>query len=138
MPAIRPGGAEDLGVVAAIQASSPEAAKWDVADYLQQSFLVAEESNQVVGFLIWRAVAAGEGEILNLAVVPEFRRKGVARELLKGVFRTFKGDLFLEVRESNAGAQSFYESLGFQQVSKRQGYYDLPTETAIVMKFHSC
>ena len=138
MAAIRPGGAEDLETVAAIQASSPGSATWDVADYLGQSFLVAEVSNQVVGFLIWRAVAAGEGEILNLAVVPESRRKGVARELLKGVFRTFKGDLFLEVRESNKAARAFYESLGFQQVSARRGYYDLPTETAIVMKFHSC
>src|SRR4051812_37289932 len=100
MAAIRPGGAEDLETVAAIQAASPGAAKWDVADYLAQGFLVAEHANQVVGFLIWRAVAADEGEILNLAVVPEFRRRGVARQLLEGIFRTFKGDLFLEVRES--------------------------------------
>jgi len=138
MAAIRPGGAEDLEAVAAIQARSPEAARWDVADYLGQGFLVAEDANQVVGFLVWRALAADEGEILNLAVVPEFRRKGVARELLEGVFRTFKGDLFLEVRESNTVAQSFYKTFGFQEVSRRKRYYDLPPETAIVMKFHSC
>jgi len=138
MAAIRPGGVEDLEAVAAIQASSPGAAKWDVADYQRHGFLVAEDGNQVVGFLIWRAVAADEGEILNLAVVPEFRRKGVARELLEGAFQTIKGDFFLEVRESNTGAQEFYKYLGFQEVSRRVGYYASPLETAIVMKFHSC
>ena len=138
MAAIRRGGAEDLEAVAGIQASSPGAARWDPADYLAQDFLVAEEDSRVVGFLVWRTVAEGEGEILNLAVVPEGRRKGVARGLLEGVFRAFKGDLFLEVRESNEGAQTFYKSLGFQEVSRRKEYYDLPPETGIVMKFHSC
>ncbi|MEO8369222.1 MAG: ribosomal protein S18-alanine N-acetyltransferase [Candidatus Solibacter sp.] len=138
MAAIRLGGAEDLKAIAAIQASSAGAATWDVGDYLGQGFLVAEDANQVVGFVIWRAVAADEGEILNLAVAPEFRRRGVARELLEFVFRTFKGDLFLEVRESNAAARYFYKSLCFQEISYRKRYYDLPPETAIVMKFHSC
>jgi ribosomal-protein-alanine N-acetyltransferase len=52
--------------------------------------------------------------------------------------RAFHGDVFLEVRESNVVAQEFYKSLGFKALSRRLGYYDLPPETAIVMKFHSC
>ena len=138
MAAIRLGVAEDLEAVAFIQASSPGAAKWDVTDYLDHVLLVAEERNRILGFLVWRKVAGDEGEVLNLAVVPEFRRRGVARELLTEAFRTFKGDIFLEVRESNEVAQKSYESLGFKEVSRRVGYYDLPSETAIVMKFHSC
>jgi len=138
MAAIRLGGAEDLEAVAAIQASSPGAARWAVTDYLEHRFLVAEDANQVVGFLVWRAVAADEAEILNLAVVPEFRRRGLARGLLEGALRTLKGDFFLEVRASNQAALDFYKSLGFQEVRQRKGYYAAPPETAIVMKFHSC
>jgi ribosomal-protein-alanine N-acetyltransferase len=83
-------------------------------------------------------VASDEREILNLAVVPRSRRKGVARALLDSTLRDFHGDVFLEVRESNGVAQEFYKSLGFKVLSRRREYYDLPPETAIVMKFHSC
>lgn len=138
MTAIRRGGAEDLDTVAAIQQSSPGAALWNVADYLEQHFLVAVEGNRVVGFLVARTLASDEREILNLAVAPDFRRKGVARALLDSALEGFRGAVFLEVRESNETAKKFYKSLGFKELSKRKKYYDSPPETAIVMKFHSC
>jgi ribosomal-protein-alanine N-acetyltransferase len=139
MTAIRRGGAEDLDAVAAIQQSSPGAAVWNVADYLAQDFFcVAVEQNCIVGFVVARSVASDEREILNLAVVPGFRRKGVARALLDSTLTAFHGDVFLEVRESNVVAQAFYKSLGFKVLNRRREYYDLPPETAIVMKFHSC
>ena len=138
MTAIRRGGADDLDAVAAIQEASPGAAHWKVADYLEQDFRVAIEGNRVVGFLVARTLAADEREILNLAVAPDFRRKGVARALLDDAFKGFRGAVFLEVRESNKVAQEFYKSLGFKELSKRQGYYGSPPESAIVMKFHSC
>ena len=139
MTAIRRGGADDLEAVAAIQQASPGAAGWAVADYLEQDFRVAMEGNRVVGFLVTRAVAADEREILNLAVAPDFRRKGIARALLGRAFDdAFRGAVFLEVRESNGVAREFYKSLGFKELSRRKEYYDSPTETAIVMKFHSC
>ena len=138
MAAIRCGGAGDLDDVAAIQRRSPEAATWNVTDYLSHEFLVAVAGKQIVGFLVWRLVAPDEGEILNLAVVPEWRRKGVARELLNGALAGFRGDVFLEVRESNWNARRFYDLLGFQQLSRREKYYEEPPEAAIVLKFHSC
>ena len=138
MTAIRRGGAEDLEAVAEIQEASPGAAHWRVADYLEQDFRVAIEENCVVGYLVARTLAADEREILNLAVAPEFRRKGVARALLDSVLEGFRGAVFLEVRESNGIAREFYKSLGFKELSKRARYYDNPPETAIVMKFHSC
>jgi len=138
MAVIRRGGARDLDEVAAIQRRSPEAAAWIVADYLSHEFLVAMAGEQIVGFLVWRLVAPDEAEILNLAVVPEWRRKGVARELVNGALTGFRGDVFLEVRESNLNAQKFYHLLGFQQLSRREKYYDKPPEAAIVLKFHSC
>jgi ribosomal-protein-alanine N-acetyltransferase len=139
MTAIRRGGAEDLDAVAAIQQASPGAAVWNAADYLAQDFFcVAVEQNCIVGFVVARSVASDEREILNLAVVPGFRRKGVARALLDSTLKAFHGDVFLEVRESNVVAQAFYKSLGFKVLNRRRVYYDLPPETAIVMKFHSC
>jgi ribosomal-protein-alanine N-acetyltransferase len=138
MTAIRRGGAGDLDAVAAIQQASPGAAGWNVADYLEQDFWVAVLENRVVGFLVARSVAADQREILNLAVAPDFRRRGVARALLDSTLQAFCGDVFLEVRESNGAAQEFYKSIGFKVLSKRFAYYDLPPETAIVMKFHSC
>jgi ribosomal-protein-alanine N-acetyltransferase len=138
MTAIRRGGAEDLEAVAAIQQASPGAAVWNVAEYLEQDFWVAVEENRIVGFLVARSVAADEREILSVAVAPDFRRRGVGRALLDSTLREFRGDVFLEVRESNGVAQEFYKSLGFKVLSKRPGYYESPPETAIVMKFHSC
>jgi ribosomal-protein-alanine N-acetyltransferase len=138
MIAIRRGGADDLEAVAAIQQSSPGAAVWKVADYLEQDFQVAIEGKNIAGFLVARTLAADEREILNLAVAPEFRRRGVARALVASAFQGFRGAVFLEVRESNKIAQEFYKSLGFKELSQRAEYYEFPTETAIVMKFHSC
>ena len=138
MPAIRPGGAEDLAAIAAIQAASPEAAQWKATDYLACRLLVATGDAGVVGFLAARSVAADEVEILNLAVKPEFRRRGVARDLIAALLREYQGTFFLEVRESNQPAQCCYKSLGFQVVTRRPDYYQRPPDAAIVMKFHSC
>jgi ribosomal-protein-alanine N-acetyltransferase len=92
----------------------------------------------VVGFLVWRPLAEGECEVLNLAVAPEFRRQGVARELLNPLLNLRGTQAFLEVRESNQAARIFYKSMGFQEVNIRRDYYGSPAESAIVMKFHSC
>jgi ribosomal-protein-alanine N-acetyltransferase len=138
MIVIRRGGTDDLDAVAAIQETSAGAAQWKTADYLEQDFRVAISENRVVGFVVARTVAADEREILNLAVAPDFRRKGVARALMASALAAFRGQVFLEVRESNGVAQKFYKSLGFKELSKRSAYYDNPPETAIVLKFHSC
>ncbi len=138
MAAIRRGGADDLAAVAAIQAASSGAAQWNPADYLAYLLLVATAETGVVGFVAARQVANREFEILNLAVAPEFRRRGIARQLLGALFHDYHGTFYLEVRESNQAAQMCYKSLGFQPVTCRPGYYECPSEAAIVMKFHSC
>ena len=138
MTVFRPGGMADLAAVESIQYQSPEASHWNPREYLDHEFWVAMVDGVVAGFLVMRRVAADEGEILNLAVVPEFRRKRVAEGLFRVALERFRGSVFLEVRESNNTAQQFYKYLGFQVVSLRTSYYDTPPETAIVMKFHSC
>jgi ribosomal-protein-alanine N-acetyltransferase len=139
MPVIRPGHPRDLAEVAAIQASSPEAAHWDAADYLQYDFRVCLHDGRVAAFLVARRVAPDESELLNLVVAPEFRGKGFARALLQELLAAAPAaSLYLEVRESNQAARNLYKSMGFQEVNIRQEYYQSPSEAAIVMKFHSC
>jgi [ribosomal protein S18]-alanine N-acetyltransferase len=137
MPVIRRGEPGDLAEVAAIQAGSPQAGQWNSSDYLQYDFWVALCDGRVVGFLVSRALCAGEAEVLNIVVAPEFRGRNIAHLLLKPLL---EGDkiVYLEVRESNRAARSLYKSLGFKEISVRVEYYDSPPESAIVMKFHSC
>ena len=138
MPVIRRGEARDLEEIARVQAASPEAAQWNPSDYLIYDLLVSISEERVTGFLAARALGTGEAEILNVAVAPASRRRGVARGLLQQYLSRFSGEVFLEVRESNAAALEFYKSMGFQEVSRRKEYYKSPLEAAIVMKFHSC
>ncbi len=120
---IRGGTAEDLAAVAELQAASPAAMDWPVHDYLTYQLDVAEVAGEVVGFLVTRRLVEGEAEVLNLAVRASERRKGIGRELLRRALERWPGTWFLEVRASNFGAQSCYESLGFRQVGLRPGYY---------------
>src|SRR5215467_7329734 len=133
---IRRGRPEDLPAIAAIQSASPEASQWNPADYLDYDLRVAEFPEGVAGFLVVRMVG-DEAEILNLAVAPDFRRRGVARTLLRSLLEVYSGAVFLEVRESNRAARNIYQTIGFKEVSRRENYYDFPPEAAIVLKFHS-
>jgi ribosomal-protein-alanine N-acetyltransferase len=135
---VRAGGPADLAAVARIQNACPGLARWDPADYLAFDFLVAASGCRVIGFIVARDVAPHESEVVNLAVEPSVRRCGVARQLMGEIQLRHKGYIFLEVRESNYGAREFYQVCGFEQVSKRPGYYQNPLEAAIVLKFHSC
>ena len=130
---IRSGRAEDLPAIAAIQSESPEAAQWKPGDYLQYDLRVAIEDGRIVAFLV-----AGESEIFNIAVAPSHRRQGLARELLRAFLNDSTEPVFLEVRASNHAARNLYKSLGFEEISVRNSYYQEPPEPAIVMKFHSC
>jgi len=134
---IRPATKDDLVAIAKIQEASPQASHWDPGEYLAYDCVVAEVADKVCGFLVSRETAPGEREILNLAVEPSSRRKGIARALLEHQFRSYQGDWYLEVRESNAEATKLYENLHFKRVAVRKGYYDTPPESAIVMRFFS-
>jgi ribosomal-protein-alanine N-acetyltransferase len=98
--------------------------------------LVANPGNGIAGYLIGREVA-GTGEILNLAVAPEYRRHGVARALLRSGLNFLRKrrveEVYLEVRESNQSAQALYLSSGFRPVGQRAGYYRNPREDALVL-----
>jgi len=79
------------------------------------------------GFILARA-AGGEAEILTLAVVPQSRRGGVGRALVREAATHAQGlgagTLFLEVAKDNEAAQKLYSGLGFKPVGLRKAYFD--------------
>jgi len=99
--------------------------------------LVAETGRGLAGYFIGREVA-GTGEVLNLAVAPEFRRRGIGGALLdaglEALHRRRVDEVFLEVRESNRSARALYGAYGFQAVGQRAAYYRNPREDALVLR----
>jgi ribosomal-protein-alanine N-acetyltransferase len=133
---------EDAFAMHLLAKSAPEAAQWTLASYErlleegQQAWLV-EQGTLLNGFLVAR-ILSPDMEIMNLAVLVQWRRKGIAAALLAAAeaeARTKKVTrIFLEVRESNAGAIAFYEGSGFTKMARRAGYYQEPPEAAILME----
>lgn len=78
-----------------------------------------------------------EGYITNIAVHPDFRRQGIASQLLEVFTRFAQGNhmafLTLEVRDANAAARALYAKHGYEEVGRRKNYYDHPREDAIIM-----
>lgn len=78
-------------------------------------------------------IFSGEGYVTNVATLPEYRRKGIAKALIERVLQNKMEFLTLEVRESNAPAIALYESLGFERVGVRPHFYRNPDENAVLM-----
>jgi ribosomal-protein-alanine N-acetyltransferase len=101
------------------------------------SLLVAEIDDEVVGYSVtW--FAADEGELGDIAVLPERRGEGIGRLLLHESIAVAAGrgtrSLYLEVREANEVARRMYATDGFDVVGVRKQYYTEPVEDAIVMR----
>lgn len=99
-------------------------------------WLVAEENGIVCGYVGSQTVL-DETDMMNIAVHPDFRRKGIAAALIAELVRLLKERgsriLRLEVRESNAPAISLYETMGFTQLGLRKNYYRNPKENALIL-----
>lgn len=92
--------------------------------------------DKIVGYMgIWKI--CDEGHITNVAVLPEYRKKGIASRLISQMIEVCKcseiTSMTLEVRESNIEAIKLYEKFGFESMGKRPNYYYKPTEDAIIM-----
>ena len=96
-------------------------------------FYVAVENGRGVGYVGLYALT-GEADIVRVAVLPEYRQKGIARAVLSKSLESVEGDVFLDVRESNTAAINLYKSLGFYDTGVREDYYSNPTENAVLMK----
>lgn len=99
-------------------------------------FLLAVEKDTVLGYC-GLYMAADEGEILNVAVKPEYQNQGIADELLKALIQEGRRQgisrFFLEVRVSNEPAIRLYEKNGFVKQGIRKGFYKELKEDAYVM-----
>lgn len=114
---------------------------WSPASFLQMieeedaRYYVAEEDGRILGGC-GVLMVAGEGNITNVVIAPEARNQGIGTAMLRHLMA--EGDregltaYTLEVRVSNAAAIHVYEKLGFESAGIRPGFYEKPTEDAMI------
>jgi ribosomal-protein-alanine N-acetyltransferase len=136
----------DLAAIAELEAQI-HAAPWTTGNFRDAlaagySTRIGERDGRIVAYGVLM-MGPGEAQLLNLSVVPDARREGIGRALLRCFLEDAAhlgaGQVFLEVRTSNAAAIGLYESEGFTPVARRAEYYpgavaDAPREDAIVMR----
>ena len=102
----------------------------------ERLYILANLDGQVIGYAgAW--LVLDEGQITNIAVLPEYRREGygamMTRKLIRQLFEKGMNEIFLEVRLSNLGALALYRRLGFTVKGVRKNYYSDPQEDAYIM-----
>ena len=99
-------------------------------------WLIAEEDGAVCGYVGSQTVL-DETDMMNIAVHPDCRRKGIAAALITELVSRLKARgsriLRLEVRESNLPAIALYKAMGFTQLGLRKNYYRNPKENALIL-----
>ena len=115
---------------------------WSAASFLQMiekedaRYYVAQENGELLGGC-GLLLIAGEGNITNVVVAPQARRRGIATGMLTHLLA--EGDregltaYTLEVRVSNTAAIALYEKLGFVCEGVRPRFYEKPVEDAMIM-----
>ena len=100
-------------------------------------WLAALDGETVAGYVGSQTVL-DEADIMNVAVAPGYRRRGIARALLERLQSLLAAQgvhsLTLEVRVSNDAAIALYTSLGYVQVGRRPNYYFKPREDALILR----
>ena len=134
----RPLAAHDLPVVAALEARI-HAAPWSERNFRDAlsagySARVGVRREQIIAYGVLM-LAPGEAQLLNLSVVPEARRQGLGRVLLRQFVDDARAlnaeQLFLEVRVGNVAAIALYEGEGFICVARRVAYYPADRRTGV-------
>ncbi|OPZ20695.1 MAG: ribosomal-protein-alanine N-acetyltransferase [Firmicutes bacterium ADurb.BinA205] len=114
---------------------------WSAQDFLDEAakeggiVLAAFDGTRIIG-AVAGFTASDTGEILTVATAPEYRRKGIARNLLTEFFSLIPDEtetIALEVRQSNTAAIALYESFGFEKAGVRKRFYRDPVEDADIM-----
>lgn len=100
-------------------------------------WIVAVDGQTVAGYVGSHSVM-DEADMMNLAVAPEFRRKGIGARLVNALVEALRSNgvlrLTLEVRASNEAAHGLYNTMGFVQVGRRTNYYSNPKEDALILR----
>ena len=98
--------------------------------------LGAFEGDRLVGYIV-NSRYVDAWHVMNVAVDPDYQRRGIATRLLERLFELTGGDdergYTLEVRVSNRSAIELYERLGFERHGLRRGYYTDNREDALIM-----
>jgi len=137
-PEWRPLQESDVAYVAALEAQI-HAAPWTSGNFRDAlaagySASVGVREGRIVAYGVLM-LAPGEAQILNLSVVPDARREGLGRALLRRFIddarRLGAEQIFLEVRVSNAAAIALYAAEGFAPVGRRECYYPALVDGAI-------
>lgn len=111
---------------------------WSKADLENQLgldtsyFVVALDGETAVGYMGLQ-IFCGEGYVTNVAVLPEYRRQGIAQKLILKELENEMDFITLEVRKSNAPAINLYQKMGFENVGIRPRFYTAPDEDAVIM-----
>jgi len=100
-------------------------------------WVVAMDGDRLAGYVGSQSVM-GWADMMNLAVAPDYRKKGIGEKLVNELILRLKAQqvtcLTLEVRASNAPAIRLYDKLGFVEVGSRPGYYHNPKEDALILR----
>jgi ribosomal-protein-alanine N-acetyltransferase len=100
-------------------------------------WLVALDGDCVVGYVGSQTVLGG-ADMMNLAVLPQYRKQGVGEALVDKLMDALRAkgaiSLSLEVRQSNLPAICLYKKLGFEQIGMRPNYYRNPRENALILR----
>lgn len=125
--------------------SYPFGSPWNVQQFqqdLQNSnsrylFRYGKTNQELIGFLCFQQVL-DEAGLFNVAVLPAYQGRGLAKELLKQmeslVEQTDGRRIYLEVRVSNLQAQALYLRMGYTVIGRRKKYYSHPEEDALIME----
>ena len=129
---IRPAASEDISDIAYL-----EEITFPIPWSLESIRHDVEENGSFAGYMdVWQI--AGEGQLNNIAVAPEYRGRGIGRKMMDYMIRWLTQDdneeFSLEVRESNAPAIHLYEKLGFEVIGRREKYYIDNGEDALLMR----
>lgn len=110
--------------------------------YYPETFFVARSNGDIAGFVAAGLEDTGEefyGHIMNFAVAPEYRRRGVGQHLIRRLEQEFAlvgaSGVQLEVRITNTGAQEFYRRLGYREVFQIASYYTNDEDALVMMKW---
>ena len=100
-------------------------------------WLVAVEDEKVLGYVGSQTVI-DETDMMNVAVHPDYRKQGIAGELIARLVESLKlrnsHSLTLEVRASNEPAKNLYKMLDFEEIGIRKNYYRNPKEDALILR----
>ena len=100
-------------------------------------YLAATEGETLLGY-VGSEISFEEADMMNLAVLPDRRRQGIAQALVAALETALAAHgverLTLEVRASNISARALYEKLGYVPVARRPSYYLRPREDAVLYR----